>query len=63
MGTEMNEYKGFKIGDIVRHKFRETKYQNCEIIKISENRLPLIKVIEDGVESELPWMDLEKVTK
>ena len=54
----MKEYKGFKVGDKVKHKFREMKYLNCEIVEIDENRLPLIKVVEDGEESELPYMDL-----
>jgi len=55
---KMMEYKGFKIGNKVKHKFRENKYLNCEIIEISENRLPLIKVIENGEISELPFMDI-----
>jgi hypothetical protein len=55
----MKTYKGFKIGDKVRHKFRDNKYQNCEIIEIRADRLPLIKVIENGVTSELPYMDIE----
>lgn len=54
----MKEYKGFKVGDNVKHRFRDAKHQNCEIIEISENRLPLIKVIENGIISELPYMDL-----
>jgi hypothetical protein len=57
----MTEYKGFKIGDIVKHRFRETIYQNCKIVKINESRLPLISVVECGVKSELPWMDLAHV--
>jgi hypothetical protein len=63
----MENYKGFKVGDSVRHRFRENKYQRCKIIEINENRLPLIKVLcEDGFyksneESELPYMDLTKI--
>lgn len=62
----MNEYKGFKIGDKVRHKFRDKQYQNCEIIEISERRLPLIKVSIDGNlddTAELPYMDLQLLNK
>ncbi len=51
----------FKIGDKVRHKFREHIHQNCEVVGIDKDRLPLIKVVENGVESELPWMDLEPI--
>lgn len=57
----MDEYKGFKIGDKVKHMFREKKYQNCEIIEINEDRLPLIKVIEGSETSELPYMDLKHI--
>jgi hypothetical protein len=54
----MNEYKCFKVGDKVKHRFRDKKYLNCEIVEINENQLPLIKVSENGEISLLPWMDL-----
>jgi hypothetical protein len=56
----MKEYKGFKIGDNVKHKFRDKRYQNCEITEIREDRLPLIDVIdlETGEAHLFPYMDI-----
>jgi len=59
----MEEYKGFKLGDKVKNKHREKTVQNCEIIEISEKRLPLIKVIENGEEHFIPYMDLQLLNK
>ena len=57
------EYEGgFKVGDKVKHKFREHKYQNCEVLPLKDDRLPFVQVIEDGVVHELPWMDLIKIS-
>jgi hypothetical protein len=56
----MDEYKGFKVGDRVKNKHREKTLQNCEIIEISEKRLPNILVIgEDGEEHIIPYMDMQ----
>jgi len=58
--NNMEEYKGLKLGDKVKNKWREKTLQNCKIIEISENRLPLIKVIaEDGEEHFIPYMDIQ----
>ena len=60
----MDEYKGFKVGDKVKNKWRENTLQNCEIIEISEKRLPNILVIaEDGEEHIIPYMDMELINK
>ena len=59
----MKTYKGFKVGDLIKHKFRDMQYQNCRIIEINENRLPLIKVIDNEGISELPYMDIIKIGK
>lgn len=60
----MNEYKGFKVGDKVKNKWRENTLQNCEIIEITEKRLPIILVIaEDGEEHIIPYMDMELLNK
>jgi hypothetical protein len=56
-----------KVGDNVKHKFRENKYQKGTIIAMEEYRLPLVKVLfEDGFygpneESEIPYMDLIRI--
>ena len=55
----MERYKDFKIGDKVRHKFRENKYQNCIIKEINEDKLPLILVEDNNGEHLLPYMDLD----
>lgn len=58
----MDEYKGFKVGDKVRNKYREKTLQNCEIIEINEKKLPIIFVIaEDGEEHIIPYMDMELI--
>ena len=60
----LQEYKGFKVGDKVKNKWREKTLQNCEIIEIRENRLPLIDVIdENGERRFIPHMDMQLLNK
>ena len=45
----MADKKDLKIGDKVKHRWRENKYQNCTIIEVEEGCNGGIKVIcEDG---------------
>ena len=45
----MKDKKDLKIGDKVKHRWRENKYQNCTIIEVEEGCNGGIKVIcEDG---------------
>lgn len=60
----LQEYKGFKVGDKVKNKWMEKTLQNCEIVKIRENRLPLIDVIDENGESHfIPYMDMKLLKK
>lgn len=59
--------KELKKGDKVKHRFRNTMYQNCTILEVEEGCNGLIKVFcEDGFygkpdESIFPPQDLVKV--
>lgn len=55
----LEEYRGFKIGDIVRNIHRVDTLQRCEIVEILESRLPLILVIENNEEHFIPVMDMK----
>jgi hypothetical protein len=57
----------FKIGDKVKHRFRENKYQYCTIVEVEEGCNGLIKVLcKDGFyggeeESNFCPQDLTKI--
>ncbi len=63
----MANREDLKVGDGVKHRFRENNYQQCSIIEIEAGCNGLIKVIcDDGFygereESTFPPQDLTKI--
>jgi len=65
----MADRKDLRVGDDVKHRFRENKYQQCTVLKVEEGCNGLVKVLcEDGFyggreESIFPPQDLTKIAK